>query len=210
MYIALEGIKGSGKSTLITQIQYLLQQSQIKYSMCAYTSAADPSAASEQKALLYANKIMPDELQQWVYYNRALKAVKTTNWRDHLVLGDRSIYTTLVTRMPGEQAQVPHYLSTTLEKYAFVPIPNHVLLLEVPIETAIKRIQARPQRSYGQKDETPERLYQARQAYHHFIEVTYAQLQNTQIHVIDATKPGHVVVKEAANVLTGILQKPLR
>jgi thymidylate kinase len=210
MYIALEGIKGSGKSTLIAQIQYILQQSQIKYSMCAYTSAADLSAVSEQKALLYVNKIMPDELQQWVYYNRALSAVKTTNWGSDLVLGDRSIYTTLVTRMPNEQAQVADYLSATLEKYAFVPIPNHVLLLEVPVETAIKRIQARPKRSYGKKDEMPERLYQARQAYHHFLEFPYAQLQNTQIHVIDASKPNHVVEKEVLKVLISILQKPLR
>ena len=164
MYIALEGLKGTGKSTLFQQLEFALRCEGIMFETFSPTKPM-PTDLWWEKA--YAQYSEVDQFIEELYCARANHHAKNTNFNAPLILGDRSMLTSFVTRWPRENCKLKPYIQHVQAQEYEVPIPDLVIYLDLPIETTLQRL-ANRQRNYGLHDEQIERLIQAKQAYEEF------------------------------------------
>lgn len=157
MYIVLEGIKGAGKSTALIALTELLQQEGFEFETFNPTRAM-PATTWWERA--YPKWSHDDQFLSDLYTARANYHASRTDFSKSLILGDRSIITSLVTRWPKEHTQYEAYVTAVRQQEYAVPLPDVVAYLAVDIDVAKRRIYQR-KRSYGQQDETLIRLHQA-------------------------------------------------
>jgi len=173
-FVALEGPKGSGKSTVLECLEQLLLLLNVRYTLCK------PTARHELNPLEMAVErgiAEPDLWRQVRYARRAIAAYEGLEHRTELIIGDRSPYTSLVTwmRFPSSPPRTTHRdwpnqplrhaaaNILALQQHSFMP--SLVLYLDVPTAILAQRCKERT-RTYGQVDETISRLERARRAYH--------------------------------------------
>ncbi len=167
MYIALEGIKGVGKSTLLTHLRGWLELAQIDYQLLSPTKPMPSHFWWEELATIPRFE-QDDQFRQALYAARSNYHAAQIDFDRGLVLGDRSILTSLVTRWDQTQRlgiSPRHYVNYVRRIEWVIPLPDHVILLDVADEALLPRLAAR-QRHYGKQDECIERLHAARAAYH--------------------------------------------
>ena len=162
MYIAIEGTKGTGKSTLIENLKRKLQQDGIDFQMFAPTKAM-PKEIWWEKA--YSDYCQDDVFLDSLYTARANYHASNIDFNASLVLGDRSMLTSFVTRWPHDDLNrlVP-YLNQIRQKEFLVPLPDLVLYLDLPLDITLSRLAQRG-RNYGLHDEQEEQLMRAKEAY---------------------------------------------
>ncbi len=161
MYIALEGTKGTGKSTIFSQLEIALQYDGIQFATFSPTKPM-PTDLWWEKA--YAQYSEVDQFIEELYHARANHHAKKISFDEPLVLGDRSILTSFVTRWPQESQKLHEYIQHTRAQEYAVPVPDMVIYLDLPIEVTLQRL-ANRERNYGLRDEQIERLIQAKMAY---------------------------------------------
>ena len=164
MYIALEGTKGTGKSTIFSQLEIALQYDGIQFATFSPTKPM-PTDLWWEKA--YAQYSEVDQFIEELYHARANHHAKKISFDEPLVLGDRSILTSFVTRWPQESQKLHEYIQHTRAQEYAVPVPDMVIYLDLPIEVTLQRL-ANRERNYGLRDEQIERLIQAKMAYEEF------------------------------------------
>ncbi|WP_333640476.1 AAA family ATPase [Acinetobacter johnsonii] len=164
MYIALEGTKGTGKSTIFSQLEIALQYDGIQFATFSPTKPM-PTDLWWEKA--YAQYSEVDQFIEELYHARANHHAKKISFDEPLVLGDRSILTSFVTRWPQESQKLNEYIQHTRAQEYAVPVPDMVIYLDLPIEVTLQRL-ANRERNYGLRDEQIERLIQAKMAYEEF------------------------------------------
>lgn len=164
MYIALEGTKGTGKSTIFSQLEIALQYDGIQFATFSPTKPM-PTDLWWEKA--YAQYSEVDQFIEELYHARANHHAKKISFDEPLVLGDRSILTSFVTRWPQESQKLHEYIQHTRAQEYAVPVPDMVIYLDLPIEVTLHRL-ANRERNYGLRDEQIERLIQAKMAYEEF------------------------------------------
>lgn len=167
MYIALEGTKGTGKSTIFSQLELALQLDGIQVETFSPTKPM-PTDLWWEKA--YAQYSEVDQFIEELYHARANHHAKHINFGAPLVLGDRSILTSFVTRWPHDPMKLGEYIQYTRAQEYAVPVPDMVIYLDLPIEETLQRL-ANRQRNYGLYDEQIERLMQAKWAYEEFFKL---------------------------------------
>lgn len=162
MYIAIEGTKGTGKSTLLENLEHKLQQEGIDFQMFAPTKVM-PKDTWWEKA--YADYCQDDVYLDSLYTARANYHASKIDFNSSLVLGDRSMLTSFVTRWPHDDLNrlVP-YLNQIRQKEFLVPLPDLVLYLDLPLDITLSRLAQRG-RNYGLHDEQEEQLMRAKEAY---------------------------------------------
>lgn len=167
MYIALEGTKGTGKSTIFSQLELALQYDGIQFATFSPTKPM-PTDLWWEKA--YAQYSEVDQFIEELYHARANHHAKNISFDEPLILGDRSILTSFVTRWPHESKKLHEYIQhTKVQEYA-VPVPDMVIYLDLPIEVTLQRL-ANRERNYGLHDEQIENLIQAKMAYEEFFKL---------------------------------------
>lgn len=161
MYIAIERIKGTGKSTLLQQLINQLQRDGIQFDTFCPTKPMPEHTWWEQAKdrFIHDPQFVAD-----LYTVRANYHAARVDFSVPLVIGDRSILTSLVTRWPTKHQDIEQYVQQVKLKEYQVPMPDHVCYLDAPLEYILPRLAIR-QRDYGKHDETFERLQQAKQAY---------------------------------------------
>ena len=164
MYIALEGTKGTGKSTIFSQLEIALQYDGIQFATFSPTKPM-PTDLWWEKA--YAQYSEVDQFIEELYHARANHHAKKISFDEPLVLGDRSILTSFVTRWPQESQKLHEYIQHTRAQEYAVPVPDMGIYLDLPIEVTLQRL-ANRERNYGLRDEQIERLIQAKMAYEEF------------------------------------------
>lgn len=167
MYIALEGIKGVGKSTLLTQLRGWLERAQIDYQLLSPTKPM-PADLWWERAAQQPIFEQDDQFRQALYAARSNYHAAHIDFDHGLILGDRSVLTSLVTRWDMTQClgiNPRDYVAYVRQMEWVIPLPDHVILLDVADEVLLPRLAARP-RNYGKQDECLERLHAARAAYH--------------------------------------------
>ncbi|MFW1644922.1 deoxynucleoside kinase [Acinetobacter guillouiae] len=164
MYIAIEGIKGTGKSTLFQQLEVALRCDGVLFETFNPTKPM-PTDLWWEKA--YAQYSEVDQFIEELYCARANHHAKKTDFNAPLVLGDRSILTSFVTRWPQDCSALSKYIKHIQIQEYEVPVPDLVIYLDAPIEVTLQRL-ANRQRNYGLHDEQIERLIQAKQSYETF------------------------------------------
>lgn len=159
LYIALEGIKGSGKSTLIDLLKRKLEITGIPNDW--YNPFRKPIEHCWQEELLKLelSEELLDQCYNVAYANRACIAAQKVDWHCPLIIGDRSIITSYATRL-HKHINVEHAINTVNASHVHVPVPNAVILLDTPVKVASSRIENRKPRAYGHMHETKEALQQ--------------------------------------------------
>ena len=185
MYIAFEGLKGTGKSTLLENLQMWLWTNGIDFVPLSPTKPMPQHLWWEQAAndAQYQND---DEFLQALYAARSNFHAKNCDLTHDLILGDRSILTSLATRWHNAKDKAAFCDQVRLLEYV-IPWPDHVILLDCPDNILQQRFSSR-QRSYGNYDETPQRLQQVRTAYSEIKNYTGTLMPNMQWHCLDSSE----------------------
>lgn len=205
MYIAIEGTKGTGKSTLLENLEHKLQQEGIDFQMFAPAKAM-PKDTWWEKA--YADHCQDDVYLDSLYTARANYHASKIDFNASLVLGDRSMLTSFVTRWPHDDLNrlVP-YLNQIRQKEFLVPLPDLVFYLDLPLEVTLARL-AQRERHYGLLDEKVERLQQAQQAYNTLLQYKdQLGFANMQYQLINANQHPEDVLENVYALVLKHLEK---
>ena len=194
MYIVLEGIKGSGKSTQFARLQQWLQQHHPEVPLLCPTQAMPPECWWEQAAAVHAHD---DDFVAALYTARANHHASQIDWQQPLVVGERSILTSWVTRLPEHEADQQQHMQQVWQQEYHSRVPDHVIYLDVgqQFERLQQRLHGR-QRSYGLADETQQRLRHAAAGYACLQTSTHPLLSHTQWHVLDAWQDPDVLQQQ--------------
>lgn len=184
-YIAIEGVKGSGKSTLINGVMDILNSAEVKTTLIAPTRPAEPVSIMEKITNFYPKLRECDLWNEMLYANRSnrqgLKAAKA----EGILIGDRSIVTSYATRWNKWPSR--KYCIERVDKLEpILPPPSHIIYLDVKPETALARIGGRRDRNYGQNDETPARINEALKAYKEIMNYNIRRIAATEWIKVDA------------------------
>jgi thymidylate kinase len=207
MYIAIEGVKGVGKSTLVRSISHWLDGESVNYVMACPTKKINGWDLYE---FIYTNIGFLENVNRVkdiIYARRANKVAKHTNWKSPVVLGDRSILTSYITRLWEDNNPEDHIkLIDTLQPA--MPAPDYILYLKAGISDILDRIKIRGERDYGKTDEHPNRIAADIAAYDYVIANRLAnRLSNTEYIILDASKSKKEVFDESKKIISELINK---
>lgn len=196
-YIAIEGVKGVGKTSLIEHLIGSFRSAQL----AAPTRPAGECLSERVLAALPCLEKL-DLFREWVYLQRARHALAVTNWDSPLILGDRSLITALATRW--EKWGNPDLcLRRVAQQLPGFPIPDHIIYLDAPTQVITARLAARG-RTYGRPDEARDRIETTKRAYSEIRSTKSFGLHAIQWHTLDTDRPLADVIQEARRILRSI------
>jgi thymidylate kinase len=201
-YIAIEGLDGSGKSTLFNNLIVALDKQGTSYSKICPTKAIKDNSIIEQ--LFIKSKFLSklSFFRAIVYANRSFVASKNVNWASDLIIGDRSILTSYVTRW-RKWFNCP-FLSilfvNTLEP--FVKPPDYIIYLTASTDILQKRLS---NREFIDIDETPSRSDEMRKAYEEIkLKQIIKRLKNSTWIELDANQDPSILTEKALRIINEI------
>jgi thymidylate kinase len=162
-YLVLEGPKGVGKTTLIERLQRHFAATGERVAWIAPTRAPLQPHPLEQALAAQLEQSTDDALRERFFALRSELATAATDWSAPLILGDRSLLTSYVTRLrnfASPAAAIAHV--DAMEPS--IPLPATVFYLDAPIETLLARVAHRGARP-NCVDEQAERILRAREDY---------------------------------------------
>lgn len=163
MYIAIEGLKGAGKGTLLQRLPERLREYGLNPQLLCPTQ---PLPADHPLEVLARQHPECDSLQEQLYAARSNHHAANARGHEGLIIGDRCILTSYATRWSRVPAgKHPEFIRRVNALEHVIGLPDHVLFLQIPPERLLERLQARTERTYGKTDETPERLQETLDAY---------------------------------------------
>lgn len=207
MYIAIEGVKGVGKSTLLKGISSWMDSETINYVVACPTKPINGWDLYEfiYTKLSFLEKV--NRVKDIIYARRANRVAKYTNWKSKIVLGDRSILTSYITRLWDENNPEAH-IKLIDELQPAMPAPDYILYLKAGITDILHRIKKRGERNYGKNDEHPNRIATDIAAYDYVINNSLAKrLSNTEYIIIDATKSELEILEATKQIISGLIIK---
>lgn len=167
MYIAIEGLKGTGKTTLFQQLVFALKCDGVDVETFNPTRPMPQNIWWEQ---VQPNYEQDAAYREALYTARAQYHAQKTDFNAPLILGDRSIVTSFITRWPQQDNNISAYIERIRKQEYILPIPDLVLYLDAPIDVIVKRLTQR-ERDYGLVDEQLDQLNQAKKAYEQFFKM---------------------------------------
>lgn len=206
IYCVLEGPKGAGKSTALERLRTGLRDHRVAFREVHPTRAGHPLHPLELAARLPRLRDL-DRFRERLYAYRSNHHAGRVDWHaahPPLVLGDRSIITSLVTRWQRtQQLGVDGHVHAVRRLEGRIPLPDHVFYLDLPLDVLLDRLaERRPRRAYGRAHEERAHLEQNHRAYAELTTRPPSGLEGLRWHQIDATLPPPAV---AAQVLSTIL-----
>lgn len=161
MYLAIEGIKGSGKSTLFDRLVSDPAIAINQFSILRPT-VADETNLVDRMFKRFCQRC-PDIVVERMFARRSNRASRQVPKRTNLILGERSLITSYVTRWDADDPEAG--MGRVDKMHSHIRLPDYVLYLAIDPRVAAARIAARPARTYGVHDETLARLYEADRIY---------------------------------------------
>ncbi len=191
LYISIEGIDGSGKTLHAKQLVKYLRDRGYRVILVKqpYVGAI--------KEYLYNHQVDPDAETYLFAADRIILHKEVINpalQQGKIVVSDRSIYTSLAYQ--AAQGVDPEFIKAINRK---IRLPDKTILLDIPAEEALKRIQQRKQKT---KYQTKQFLEKARQNY-----IKLAQQHKNKILIIDATAPIQQVQRKIRETIEQLLNK---
>nr|UOP05013.1 hypothetical protein LVJ77_01435 [Conchiformibius kuhniae] len=154
VYIALEGLKGAGKTTAIEYVSAVLKQRRITPAILAPTRPMPDDVWWERA---YAHFGSEDAFREALYAARSNYHASKINRHAPLILGDRSIITSLAIRW-HQDADKERRIKHVRQSEYLIPMPDWVIQLDVSDEELLRRYHSR-NRCYG-TDEVKSGIHQ--------------------------------------------------
>lgn len=162
MYITIEGIKGSGKSTLIDRIMNSYKTSPNEVTAFPMTAAMGNKHPLEQMLIQDSQLKTNDDFLEVLFKYRAHWNQPTINSK--IILGDRSIATAIVSRW--NKWGNPFYTMKKVKyEYRNIITPNVIIWLDTPVQNALGNIKKRKQKVLGKNEEAEDKLITTKEHY---------------------------------------------
>jgi len=200
MMIALEGTKGSGKSTLFEKLLELDDILPVKPVTYRPTSPAPDHLHVASILSAYPFLAKQDCWQEKLYAERAAWHTKQIPSDASFILADRCIATSYATRW-YKWGDPMFTIQKVDALHINVPVPNMILWLDCPPEIALKRIAKRPERNYGLADEGAKRIKETYAAYCEMMVLPPLRLASTLWIRVNASQPIDRVLQEVLDIL---------
>jgi len=162
-YVCIEGLDGAGKSTLLKALVERLEKQHILFSVACPTKPIRTDSLIERVFSRFAFLRKASLFRACVYALRSKQVAKNTNWNVPLILGDRSIVTSYVTRWRRWWNSARLTIRFVDYCEPFIPVPDHIFYIDLPEYILRERLNMR-----GQPldiDETVQRSRDMRRAY---------------------------------------------
>lgn len=201
MYVALEGPKGSGKSTAWRAVVDALRAHGVDVAFLCPTRPIAGTSLFERLGRCEALAAC-DWFRERLYAARSNFHARRVAPRAALILGDRSKLTSYVTRWDGRSPDTQRASIRRVDRLETeIALPHHVLYFDAPLGVLVDRVRRRA-RDYGRTDETPARLAAQRAAYadlqHHGSELG---LGDVRWHRVDASRGPEAVSGACTEIL---------
>ena len=198
-FITLEGIEGSGKSTNLETIQFILDQYNIDY-VLTREPGGGPLGPHLRKLLLDKDQSISPSVEM---------LLMMADRRDHVdnlinpnldkgiwVISDRYLDSTIAYQGGGRQLDIN--LITSLSAALKLPTPDFTLLFDLPVDVALERAKERSEL---------DRFEREPKDFHSRIRESYLELASTnhRIKTIDSSKDFESVSLQVENYLTEFL-----
>lgn len=170
MYIAIEGLKGTGKSTLLkTLAPFLKARCDSKKQRIAILHPTKPIPEHHHLERCFYQYQNNDAYLRLLYAARSNYHASRTDWSADLVISDRSILTSLAVRWQQVNlSPIQHYEQVRAQEH-MIAIPDIVIQLDAPNTVLLERY-AKRNRRYGQHEETIESVMNMKNSYEHLYE----------------------------------------
>ncbi len=192
MYIAIEGLKGTGKSTLVRLLQSWLSAKGIDFDLLCPNQAMPKDHWLEKKALLpeFSER---DGFNELLYTTRAHYHKQHADFQKQLILGDQSIFSHIVARWHrAALVGMKSYVNQNRREYN-LPWPDHVVMLSLPIETLRNRLISTEKHDQDLSGDTDDLIQQLNAAHHAFLEIEqnakFLGFGHVKWHHVDANQP---------------------
>lgn len=203
MYVAIEGIKGSGKSTVIQDVRQQINKHNVPVDVFAITNPMSLSHPLER--MLYKNNALKlnDDFIEKLFHQRAVWNQAFLNQHCQHVLGDRSVATAIVTRW-NKWNDPYKTIKKVNHDYAAIMKPDVIVWLNTKPADAADNICKRTKKLVGENEESLTMLDMARNVYKElFIERVFEKkVRKTQLIELK----GWSNVSELSNEISSIIK----
>lgn len=205
-YICFEGLDGSGKSTVFKKVCTALKEKGFNVCELCPTKKIDGTDFLEKLFDKYKFFNRSRFLRQFLYAHRSNFVAERIDWNADIILGDRSIITSYITRF-SESPLISKFLvwkTNFLESK--IPAPNFVIYLEVPPEVLQKRLKLRGNLDI---DENEKRSLEMRRAYEFLMKNPkfIRRIENTKWKILNGNLSEKEVFQNAWNEIVKIINK---
>lgn len=148
MYIAIEGIKGVGKSTTIEYLSNNILKNHEFY----FLKPTSPMPRSHMLEMIYPYLKYFDFYREELYTHRSNYHARKINWYDKTtIISDRSIITSLAIRWHRNHNKIDYFKKIRKKEY-IIPVPDIVIQLHLSKNEIMQRYNFRV-RNYGKHEE---------------------------------------------------------
>jgi thymidylate kinase len=228
MFIMIDGIDGSGKSTIMSTWKEVLQKTHTCFDITAFCKAeqrlptlaevgdvqvvfsAEPThawvgAAIRQELISknasYATETIADafSLDREILYTRLLIPLRTKSVH---IIQDRGISTSLCYQSLGETGLPMNHIATLRgNALTLTHAPDYLVISDIPPETALKRLASRFEKDDNAKFEHQEFLTLARNQFLSEKYQSYFTDRGTAIHILNANVELDIMKQTAQSFL---------
>lgn len=203
MYVAIEGIKGSGKSTVIEAALQQINKHNIPLDVFAITNPMCPGHPLER--MLHTNNALKlnDDFIEKLFHERALWNQAVLNQHCKHVLGDRSIATAIVTRW-NKWNDPYQTIKKVNHDYASIMKPDVIVWLNTEPVKAAGNICKRTKKAIGEKEETPAMLDMACDVYKELFSERVFEKKVGKVQIIEIRECSNI--KDVSNEISSIIK----